>query len=76
MAKENKKPITPKGLREAMGYSLKQVGQGIGVSTSTVAGWESGRRVPSAAQLSKLAGFLNLSPEVTGKLLKWFEVSK
>lgn len=41
------------------GVSLKEVAEHLGVSTNTVYSWSSGKRVPRASMLPKLAEILD-----------------
>ena len=50
-----------KRLREAAGLSQVQLALRLGVSQSTVANWEIGRRAPQARHLIKLAKILGCS---------------
>lgn len=48
-------PAERKAVREAAGLTLAQVGAAVGVTPQAVALWESGRRTPQGARLSKYA---------------------
>jgi transcriptional regulator with XRE-family HTH domain len=65
-------PIEPRALREGLGYSRADVAYTLSVAASTVAGWENGHRMPSAAQLARLAEVYNLNAEQSGRLLLFF----
>lgn len=53
-----------KELREQAGYKSQQCfADAFGISQSTVAGWEAGRREPSFQVLAKLALFLDCSAD-------------
>ncbi len=48
--------------REAVGLSGAQLARRLGVKTTTVNAWETGRSEPRANRLTMLAGFLAVSP--------------
>lgn len=48
--------------REAQGLSTAQLARRLGVKTSTMHAWESGRSEPRSNRLLMLAGMLNVSP--------------
>lgn len=47
--------------REHAGMTAGELAAHLGVASSTIAAWESGRRVPRANRLHMLAGILNVS---------------
>lgn len=49
--------------RKAAGFSQKQLALEIGVSAPTVSEWESGKKSPRSANLSKLSELLNASSD-------------
>jgi transcriptional regulator with XRE-family HTH domain len=48
--------------REATGFTTAQLAHRLGVRTSTLASWESGRGEPRTNRLMMLAGLLSVSP--------------
>jgi len=52
--------IDPKKLRIALGMTLQQVGNDLGVCHSTVSGWETKRRTPAIGQALKWAKVLGV----------------
>lgn len=54
-------PYAGKKIREAAGYSVLDFAQALGVDSSTVCNWESGRRQISIEKLEQAAEFLQVS---------------
>jgi HTH-type transcriptional regulator, cell division transcriptional repressor len=48
--------------REAAGFTTAQLAHRLGVRTSTLASWESGKAEPRTNRLAMLAGLLSVSP--------------
>lgn len=48
-------------LRESKGIQQKELAVDLGVSQPTVSDWESGRKVPSAKSMAKLADYFGVS---------------
>ena len=48
--------------REATGFTTAQLAHRLGVRTSTLASWESGKAEPRTNRLMMLAGLLSVSP--------------
>lgn len=54
-------PRKIKELREAKGLLQRELAKQLGIEQSTLSGWESGNRSPSAAMLEKLADIFGCS---------------
>ena len=57
-----KEVLTTKGLRKrrlAMGLSQKELADALGTVQSAISAWESGEKMPRAAQLPELAAALH-----------------
>jgi DNA-binding transcriptional regulator YiaG len=52
-------------LRERLGLSQRELGRALGVDESAVSRWESGERVPRAAQAVRLHGLMRALEERT-----------
>lgn len=55
--------------RLAKGLTLRELGQRIGVSTAAVSTWETGRCIPAAGTIPKLARALGLDPLTLTKVI-------
>ncbi len=51
-------------LREQRGLSQSELGESVGVTRQTLAGWENGDRIPSVGQLTQIAKALEVPLEV------------
>ena len=51
-----------KEIRMAHGYSQRDLAEKIGVSSSTVAMWETDKRAPRTKALKRLSELFNVSP--------------
>ena len=65
-------PLDPAALRKELGLSLADLAARLGLSKSTIYGWETRRRAPSIADGHKLAVGLGLSKDDTARLLAWW----
>ncbi|MCU5570651.1 helix-turn-helix transcriptional regulator [Bacillus cereus] len=50
-------------LRTLKGLNMKELGQDLGVASSTVSNWEHGRKEPSFEMLQKLSIYFNVSTD-------------
>lgn len=55
--------ITLKDLREKRGLSQRDLAKLLGVSSSTIGMWESGKREPNFETLLKIAGFFDVTTD-------------
>ena len=61
-----------KAMREAAGLSRHIAAKRLGISTSTLAGYENGWRTPRVAILAKMVHAYDLSPSDAGRMLESF----
>ena len=68
----DKVEITPRALSDLRGEPQQGIGEALGVSRSTVRGWESGRRLPDLPRFVALSDHFGLSPARMAQLARWF----
>lgn len=57
-------------LRKSKGLTQEQLAEGIGLSRGTIAGYETGRRIPRFPELQKIADFFGVGLDYFGVVTK------
>ena len=69
-----KREIDPREVRNALSLTLKQVADELGVRHSTIAGWETGRRTPSARDALRFARVLGVRDDRLGAFFSFWKM--